>query len=142
MAPISRIMKSLIRHITDMADGSLHPMTYHAWEARGEEDKLPKSTLIGLDGFNFDENTGLWVVRCAITISTYQDVNLFTEMDLLDLIFEWFSEGKRVPLRDLDSGEEDNQLVVTRFEIAPMAQTQIRNYRTVSIELKRTANDG
>ncbi len=65
-APISRIMKSIIRHVTDMADGSVHPMTYHAWEARGEEDKLPKSTLIGLDGFNFDENTGLWVVRCAV----------------------------------------------------------------------------
>src|SRR3546814_8256215 len=83
-----------------------------------------------------------WVIRFSVTLSSYQDINLFSEFEILDGIYEWFGEKKKVPLRDMTSGDEDNQLVVTDFEIAPMAQTLIRNYRTVSVELRRTATDG
>ncbi|WOF44360.1 hypothetical protein KNJ79_05355 [Sphingopyxis indica] len=135
-----------MRHITDLIEELNADLgtgiLYHAWETRGEEDQLPKTTLMGLDGFNFHENAGLWIVRFSVTVSSYQDINLLKEFDILDGIYEWFGEKKRVPLRDMSSGEEENQLVVTDFEVAPMAQTMIRNYRTVSIELKRTANDG
>ncbi len=143
---ISRIYKSLVRHVSDLieelnASKSLG-ITYHVWESRGEEDKLPKNILMGVDGFNFHENGGLWIIRFSIALSSYQDTLLLREAEVLDAIYDWFHEKQRVPLRDLESGDEDNQLVVTDFEIAPMQQTMLRNYRTVSIELKRTANDG
>ena len=143
---ISRIYKSLVRHVSDLieelnASKSLG-IIYHVWESRGEEDKLPKNILMGVDGFNFHENGGLWIIRFSIALSSYQDTLLLREAEVLDAIYDWFHEKQRVPLRDLESGDEDNQLVVTDFEIAPMQQTMLRNYRTVSIELKRTANDG
>ena len=143
---ISRIYKSLVRHVSDMIEelnaSGAFGITYHVWEARGEEDKLPKNILVGVDGFNFHENSGLWIVRFSISLSSYQDTLLLREAEILDGIHAWFGEKQRVPLRDPETGDEDNQLVVTDFEIAPMAQTMLRNYRTVSIELKRTANDG
>lgn len=144
VSPLTPIYKSLMRHVTDLIDDlnsrGDYGIQYHAWETRGEEDKLPLATLMGLDGFHFEENSGLWVVRCSITVSSYQDVSLFDEFEILDGIFDWFGEKKKVPLRDMNTGEEENQLVVTDFEVAPMAQTLLRNYRTVPLELKRTSN--
>src|SRR3546814_18146347 len=73
---ITRIYKSLVRHVTDMMDNlndtGEYGIAYHSWETRGEEDKLPKRTLIGVDGFNFHENGGLWVIRFSVTLSSYQ----------------------------------------------------------------------
>lgn len=144
VSPLTPIYKSLVRHVTDLIDdlnaSGDYGIQYHAWETRGEEDSLPKTTLMGLDGFQFEENTGLWVIRCSITVSSYQDATLFKEFEVLDGIFDWFGEKKKVPLRDMDTGDEESQLVVTAFEVAPMAQTLLRNYRTVPIELKRTSN--
>src|SRR3546814_8570906 len=80
---ITRIYKSLVRHVTDMMDNlndtGEYGIAYHSWETSGEEDKLPKSTLIGVDGFNFHENGGLWVIRFSVTLSSYQDINIRSE---------------------------------------------------------------
>src|SRR3546814_14423460 len=107
---ITRIYKSLVRHVTDMMDNlndtGEYGIAYHSWETRGEEDKLPKSTLIGVDGFNFHENGGLWVIRFSVTLSSYQDINLFSAFEILDGISEWFGEKKKVPLRDLNRSDE------------------------------------
>src|SRR3546814_20872555 len=95
---ITRIYKSLVRHVTDMMDNlndtGEYGIAYHSWETRGEEDKLPKSTLIGVDGFNFHENGGLWVIRFSVTLSSYQDINLFSEFEILDGISEWVEIGR------------------------------------------------
>ena len=142
---ISRIYASLMRHVSDckgaMTTKTGIPIEYHAWESRGEEDKLPAKTLIGIDGFNFVENGGLWVVRMSIVLSSYQDINLMREFELLDILHKWFGEGAKVPLRDMDTGEENNELVVGEFEITPMMQSMLRNYRVVSLELLRTSGD-
>lgn len=142
---ISRIYKSLVRHVSDLIEdlnaNSDYGIAYHAWETRGEEDKLPTATLMGVDGFNFEENGGLWVIRFSISLSSYQDALLLKEFEILDGIYDWFGEKKKVPLRDMETGDEDSLLVSTGFEIAPMAQTMLRNYRTISVELKRTEHD-
>lgn len=142
---ISRLYKSIMRHVSDckaaMTTATGVPIEYHAWESRGEEDKLPKKTLVGIDGFNFEENGGLWVIRTSVVLSSYQDVNLMSEMDLLDIIHTWFGEGQKVPLRDLQLGTENNQLVVSEFELAPMVQSTLRNYRVVSLEMRLTSGD-
>ena len=141
MGIISSIRKSLIAHIHNYADkvaletGAV--VEYHQWEQRGEENKLPKKTLIGLDNFQFDENAGLWLTRFAVSISTYQDFNLSREDVMLDLAHEWFGFQKKVPMLDLNTGEEKAEMYITTFEIAPMIQTQLRNYRVINVEMLR-----
>lgn len=143
-SPISRIRKSLTRHLMDMAveystlNGQ--PLTYYDWEQRAEENTYPQNAMIGLNGFNFEENGGLWIVRFGISVSTYLDTGLFEEGDILDCVFDWFHEKSMIPLRDMLTGDENEMLYVTAFEIAPMLPTQLRNYRTVSVEAKRTRN--
>lgn len=140
---VTPIYKSVIRRITDLIeelnnDGSYGEISYHNWESRGEEQSLPAHTLIGLDGFSFKENLGLWLIRFALAISSYRDANLLNEIELLDFIQHALGEGQKVPLLEMTAGEQVNELVVTDFELLPMAQSELRNYRTIGLELKRT----
>jgi hypothetical protein len=36
---------------------------------------------------------------------------------------------------DLTTGQEKAEMYISAFEIAPMIQTQLRNYRVVSVEM-------
>lgn len=140
---ISSIYKSLLRAVNDLVvelqqeTGDMG-IRYWAWEGRMDEDKMPTETLVGLDGYNFDENKGLWIIRAAITISSYNDANLHQESEMLDLIHEKFGYHKKVDLRLPDSGEVFSQLFVTEFQVMPMGQSEMRNYRTCAFELLRT----
>jgi hypothetical protein len=144
--PITRVHKSIVRHVSDLIEeinsDTGYGLLYHVWESRGEEDKLPQMTLLGVDAFNFHENGGLWIISVSISLSSYQDIALSKELHILDYIKDRFGEQKTVPLRNLVSGEEETLLVSTGFEISPMAQTLLRNYRTVSVELRLTSNEG
>lgn len=143
-SPIPSIYKSTIRAVNDMITQlnteSIIDKTiqYHNWESRGEEAKLPTTTLIGLDGFSFDENNGLWLVRTALAISSYLDANLLDEIVLIGRIHDFFGKDKKIPLRELTAGGVVSELVVTDFRMMPMAQSEIRNYRTIGLELNRT----
>ena len=138
---ISTIQKSLVRSINDLIDEVKtttgdHTIQYWSWEARAEENTLPQVTLIGLDGFAFRENLGLWEVKCGITLSSFNDVNLHTEAEILDVIYSLFKEHSSVNLYE-QSGEVFSQLTVTDFEIMPMGQSELRNYRMIALDLKR-----
>jgi hypothetical protein len=141
------IYKSVIRHIVDLI-GEIGSTTgnqnvlYHDWESRSDENDLPKQTLIGLEGFTFSENKGLWVVRFGIALSSYQDDNLLNEIEMLGVIHEFTGEGAKFKMLDPVEGEEVSEMVVAAWDLSPMGQSQLRNYRTVSIELLRTAGDG
>jgi hypothetical protein len=134
----------MIRSVHDMIESfntqAVVPQTieYHNWEERDKEIDLPKTTLIGLDGFSFDENDGLWVIRVALAISSYLDANLLREIELLGKIHEYFGKNKKVALLNLTTGAAVGELVVTDFRLMPMAQSEIRNYRTIGLELNRT----
>lgn len=140
---MSTIYKSLVRSVNDLikeiqtTTGS-SDIGYWSWEARGDEDKLPARTLIGLDGYNFDENKGLWIIRMGITLSSYSDANLLDEADMLDVVHDLFGYEKKVKLRNPDTGAEFSELYVTAFQIMPMGQSELRNYRSVGVELLRT----
>lgn len=146
-SPIPSIYKSIIRHIVDLI-GEISVTTgnqniqYHDWESRSDENDLPKKTLIGVEGFTFTENKGLWVVRFGIALSSYQDVNLLNEIEILGIIHESTGEGSKIRLLDPVEGEELSEMVVAAWDLSPMGQSQLRNYRTISIELMRTAGDG
>lgn len=140
---IEPVYKSIIRRVTDLIDelndtDRFGLITYHNWEERGQEKTLPKNTLIGTDGFAFDENEGLWLIRFSLAVSSYRDMNLLNEIELLDEINRRMGEGETIDLLEMENGEVQNQLVVTTFEVMPMGQSEIRNYRTIGIELKRT----
>lgn len=139
---ISSVYKSLLRSISDLIkevnDSTAVDAEYRAWEGRDDEDKLPQKTLIGLTGYNFDENNGLWIVRFGIAVSSYNDANLMDEMDILDVIHDRFGWKKKVDLRDPDTGDIISQMHVNIFHIMPMSQSELRNYRVVSVELMRT----
>ena len=147
MSPIPMIYKSVIRHIVDLigeisSTTGNHEISYHDWESRSDENELPKQTLIGMEGFTFTENKGLWVVRFGIAVSSYQDTNLLNEIEMLGLIHDSTGEGSKVKMLDPIEGEEVTEMVVAAWDLSPMGQSQFRNYRTVSIELLRTAGDG
>lgn len=143
-SPIPAIYKSVIRATTDLieAANAAHlypqPISYHNWEERTPETSLPQSTLIGVDGFSFDENGGFWVIRYALAVSSYRDTNLLTEIDLIGIIQDHFGEGCKVDLLRLSDGAVASELVVSAFKMQPMAQSEQRNYRTIGIELLRT----
>lgn len=141
---ISGVYKSITATLANMIDEIVattgHHITYHSWESRSDEDKLPKHTLIGMDGFSFEENEGLWVVRFAIGISSFQDFNLLDEMDIIDIVHAWTGEKKKVKLLDPVTGAEVSELVVEAWRLMPMSQSELRNYRTIGVELLRTAN--
>lgn len=122
--------------------GTFRNVQWHNWESRSEENELPNDTLIGLDGFSFDENQGLWIIRVALAISAYNDINLLEEIELIDHIHQRFAEGEKISLLDMNDGGEINELIVTNFVMLPMAQSEIRNYRTIGLEIKRTGTDG
>lgn len=139
---VSTIYKSLLRSVSDLIkevnDTTAVDAEYRAWEARDDEDKLPQKTLIGLNGYNFDENAGLWIIRFGITISSLNDANLMNEADILDIIHEQYGFQKKVNLRDPETGNIISELYVAMFHIMPMTQSELRNYRTVGIEVLRT----
>jgi hypothetical protein len=144
---ISAIYKSLVRHVVDCADeikarGISPDLSYHAFDSRGEEAELATNDLIGLAGWSFNENKGLWLIHAGITVSTINDENLFREIAIVDLIHDFFGEESLVPMRDPETGEEYTQLVVKEFEMMPAGQSEKRNYRPIGLELKRTSNDG
>lgn len=141
---ISPIYKSVIRSVTDLIEeintiGMVDPdIQYHNWEERSNEENLPTTTLIGTDGFSFDENDGLWIVRYSLAVSSYRDTNLLNEIDLLDFIHQKMGKGKKVKLREMVAGDEVNELMVSEFKVMPMGQSELRNYRTIGLELTRT----
>ncbi|MBU6393277.1 MAG: hypothetical protein KGQ75_01755 [Sphingomonadales bacterium] len=67
------------------------------------------------------------------------DANLLNEIEILDIIHNRTGEKKKVNIFDPLTGELITEMVVTSWQQAPMAQSQLRNYRTVSIELMRTS---
>lgn len=142
---LSGIYKSLVRSTVDMI-AEIKTITgnqniqYHDWDSRADENKLPEKTLIGVEGFMFDENRGLWITRFSLALSSHRDANLLNEIEILDIIFERFGEGQKVNLLNPDTGVLISELVSSAFSVSPMAQSPFRNYRTISIEMLRTAN--
>lgn len=141
---IEPVYKSIIRSVVDAIEeintfGLVEPdVEYHNWEERNNEENLPATTLIGTDGFSFDENDGLWLVRYALAISSYKDANLLNEIKIIDYLQQRFGKGNKVKLLEMTDGEEVNELVVSDFKVLPMGQSEMRNYRTIGIELART----
>lgn len=141
---ISNIGKSLMRHVMDTVDhireNSIAPsLEYYAWDSRGDEAELEPADLIGLAGWTFKENQGLWEIHCGLTLSTLNDENLFREMAIIDSIHDFFGEDCKIPMRG-DDGEEYTQLVVTEFEMLPAGHSEKRNYRPIGVTLRRTEN--
>jgi hypothetical protein len=139
----STLYKSVVRATNDLVKDIKsttgdQTLRYWAWEDRVDEDKMPRVPLMGVNGFTLDENNGLWIVRFGVTISSIDDANLLEEADMIDAIHDVFGEKKTFPLRDPDTGDIVNDLVSVKFEVFPMGQTQVRNYRSVGIEIRRT----
>lgn len=141
-SPIPAVYKSIIRAVNDLVtelnSGGLYgQISYHNWENRADEDKLPRHTLIGLDGFGFDENQGRWVIRLSVAISSYRDANLLNEIEMIGKIHERFEQGGSIDMLNLTTGVVENQLHISEFEVMPMAQSELRNYRVIGMELLR-----
>lgn len=142
---VTPIYKSVVRAIVDFIeelndDGSFGLITYHDWESRGEEENLPTNTLLGLDGWSFDENLGRWIIRFSLALSSYRDTNLLNEIDLLDRLHLRFGEKQKIALLEMTGGDEIAELMISVFQLLPMGQSQWRNYRSIGIELMRTSS--
>lgn len=140
---ISSLYASLQRKVVDILEeikvtSGHQSMSYWSWENRADENELPKQTLIGLSGFEFQENQGLWIIRAAVGLSPWQDRNLTDQVRMLDTIYDHLGQGKKVDLLHAETGELISELVVSDFHIAPTTTTEFRNYRVASFELLRT----
>lgn len=140
---VEPIYKSILRHFKEVIDelnalGTFRQIEFHNFESRNDENDLPKTTLLGIDGFAFSENGGLWIVRFALAVSSYRDMNLLEEIEIISELHRRLGMGEKIKLLDMADGEEVSEMVVTDFEILPMAQSEVRNYRTIGMEIKRT----
>jgi hypothetical protein len=138
---ISNIYKSLIKHVLDtieLTKGISPELEYFAWDSSDDTAELPAKDLIGLAGWTFSENRGLWEIHCGITLSTLNDENLFREIELIDVIHDMWGEECPVPLRD-DDGNEIAQLVVKEFDLLTAGKSEKRNYRPIGLTLRRTS---
>lgn len=122
------------------SDGRFGLVSYHNFEERAKENEMPQHTLLGTDGFSFDENGGLWLIRFALAVSTFRDYNLLNEVDLVEFLHERFGEEKKIDLRDPTTGSVYSQLRVSQFRVMPMGQSEYRNYRVIGLELQRTSS--
>lgn len=143
---LESLYKSLIHAVMDVVDdcrqsGVSPDIQYHAWDSRSEVAEPPQVDLIGLDGWTFRENHGLWIVYAGITISTFNDGNLFREIQIVDKVHNHFGTGATIPMLDKSTGAQYTQLAVTEFEIMPLANAEKRNYRPIGLELKRTEGE-
>lgn len=143
MYNLSSIYKSLISHIQNMIEearmkGISDDLQYYAWDSRGELGELDNTDLVGLSNWTFRENGGLWEIRAGVTLSTFNDVNLFRQMQLIDLLHDYFGESQHVPMLNPDNGEQYTHLVVSDFDMLPTGQSERRNYLPLGIELLRT----
>lgn len=139
----STVYKSVVRAVNDLVKDIQSTMPdqnarYWSWEDRMDEDQMPRVMLVGVNGFSFDENLGLWLIRFGLTISTVDDANLLQEADVIDMTHERFGEKQTIFLRDPETGDVESELVSVHWEVLPMGQTQVRNYRTIGVELRRT----
>jgi hypothetical protein len=121
---VSNIYKSIVRHLVDTIDvvklsGVSSQLEYYAWDSRGDEAELEAKDLIGLAGWTFKENGGLWQVYAGI---------------------DAFCEECKIPMRN-DAGAEYTQLVVKEFAMLASGQSEKRNFRPIGLELLRTSND-
>jgi hypothetical protein len=126
---ISNIYKSIVRSTVDLIEvlkstTGDDAIQYWSWESRADENKLPSSTLLGVDAFAFEENRGLWNVRYALALSSYRDANLLNEITLIDIIQKSTGEGKKVTLRNSE-GNPESEMVVSAWQLAPMAQAAV-----------------
>lgn len=142
---VAPVYKSIMRAASDLieqwnASHDSPKLYYQDWESRSDEAKLPKATLLGIDGFSFDENEGRWLISFALGLSSFKDANLLNEIEILDWLQREVGQGQKIKLYEMEAGEEISELVVTTFQILPMAQSELRNYRTIGIEMKRTEN--
>lgn len=142
---LASIYKSIVRNTVDLISDINATMPgvdlrYQDWESRFDENALPKTNLLGVDGFTWEENEGMWLTRFGLALSSYRDANLLNEIDILDAIHAWTGEGKKVNILNPTTGELVTEMVVAAWQLAPMAQSQFRNYRTMSLELLRTAS--
>jgi hypothetical protein len=142
MSAIPQIYKSIIRNSMELvsligATTGNQDIQFHNWEARGEENDLPRCTLLGPDGFTFEENGGLWVVRYGLTLSVVNDVNLLDETEILGLIHDRTGERSKLRLLDELTGDEVSEMYCTAWQLAAMASSPNRNYRSIGIELLR-----
>ncbi len=140
---VAPIYKSIVRHISDLIEEinstpGLPAVLYQDWESRADEAKLPRQTLLGLDGFAFEENRGRWLISCGLGLSSYRDSNLLHEIELIDFIQQRMGENSKIPLREMILGEEVSELIITTWNLLPMAQSELRNYRTMGMEIRRT----
>ena len=139
---IAPLYKSIVRRTSDLleemnATGKYPEVRYHDWESRGDENKLPQMTLIGVEAFGFEENGGLWIIRFGLGVSSFRDANLINEIEMISHLHTVIGEGCKVPLLN-SLAELESELVVTEFQVLPMSASELRNYRTIGIELKRT----
>lgn len=139
----STVYKSVLRAVNDLVKDIQTtmpdlPCRYWAWEDRMDEDQMPRELLVGINGFHLHENNGLWIVSFGLTISTVDDANLLVEADIIDMVWDRFGEKKKISLLDPVDASVTNELVSVDWEVMPMGQTQVRNYRPIGIELRRT----
>jgi hypothetical protein len=143
---LESLYKSLIRSVMDVVDdchqlGIAPGLQYYAWDSRAEVSTPPSVDLIGLAGWTFRENHGLWIVHAGITISTFNDENLFREIKIIDALHNRWGDQLDIPMLDKDTGEEYTHLKVVEFEIMPLTNAEKRNFRPIGMQLVRTQGD-
>ena len=134
-----QIYKSMMRFCSDFAASSPLPLQYYAWDSRDDVSEIPSVDVFGLAGWSYKDDQSLLHISFGLTLSTIYDRNLEREIEIMDYLWQKARTGSTLPVRDMTTGLEVNQLVVSSFELIPGDRALLRNYRSATMELLLTA---
>lgn len=134
-----QIYRSMLRFVSDFSASCTIPLSYYAWDSRDDESEIKSVDVIGLSGWSFKDEQALLAVNFGVTASTIYDHNLMRESDIMDQLWRVARVGATIPVRDMTTGLEVNQLVVNSFELISGDRQLLRNYRSAAMSALLTA---
>lgn len=122
---------STIRFIRDIAAQLVVPegigLNYVDWDAHADVGKLPTSDLYGLTGLGITDNEVTHDLVFGVTLSTYNDQNLFRMTDMTDLYYRRMRALTTFALLDPATGYEVGKIAIERGTTAmPIDRVETR----------------
>lgn len=109
-------------------------LSYVDWDDHADMNKLPMTDIYGLTGMGITENDKTHEVVFGVTLSTYNDQNLFRMTDMSDLFYRRLRAGTTFSIYDPVTGLEVGKMVFqTGTSAMPVNRVETRAVVSISV---------
>lgn len=133
MAGLANHYLSVIR----FAKAQAGSMTVVNMDAHTNLDLLPTVDILGVEGFSYSIDGKIKHIVVSFSVMTYDDVDLFRHIALLDQLSEALDVEKQIPVFEAVAGAAIpiSWMVVAHQAVEPMLKTAIRSSQLVTVHL-------